>query len=155
MAEAWKQAEHIVASCVAKTGAKPVRAILETIREKIERMKGELAGSRPPTTDVSGLGYFGGLRRAPLEKALELIAEVAELATLEVLQHRDLDPLNEGARYAQLLRLPGYSPAKIAERTGKTCSDVNERLKLVASCADCANGTHRGWSEATHRVAPT
>jgi hypothetical protein len=148
VAGALKQAEQIEASSAEKIGPKPVHAVLDAIREKAARMKGWLeemaAYSRAMT--------MHSLPMRPLDEAVHLAAEIAEQATLAALQRADLDPVAEATAYVRLLTLPGYSASRVADRTGKSRSHIDERVQLLASCSSCASGAHKGWEHVERQL---
>jgi ParB/RepB/Spo0J family partition protein len=59
-------------------------------------------------------------------------ARASELALVENLTRRDLNPMEEALGYCELRDRFGYSPEKIAERTGKGFSTIKNALRLAA-----------------------
>lgn len=64
------------------------------------------------------------VRETPEEQRLEL-------ALVENLQRMDLDPLEEGAAYQQIMDLRGYTHAELASRVGKDRSTISNALRLL------------------------
>jgi len=73
------------------------------------------------------------LKRATITAIVrhDLIPDTAVEATvLENLQRRDLHPMEEARGLAQLRATPGYTPERIAAKTGRAVAWIKERLKL-------------------------
>ena len=58
-------------------------------------------------------------------------ATVLELQLIENLQRKDLTALEEARGYEALLALPGYTPAKIAQKIGRSVNTVLYKLKML------------------------
>ena len=66
---------------------------------------------------------------------VEIVAEDRELDVVfmlvENLQRKDIEPLEEGRAYAELVREHGWSQAEVAQSVGKSGSHVSERIALL------------------------
>jgi len=94
---------------------------------------------------VAGNGHFeivAGERRFRAAKAAGLTAvpatvrelsdkDALEIQVIENLQRQDLHQLEEAEGYRQLLKMPGYDAAKIAERVGRSVKYIYDRIKLL------------------------
>lgn len=57
--------------------------------------------------------------------------QALEIQLIENAARKDLHPLEEADTYAELLKLPGYTEERIADRTGQRLAHVRDRLRLA------------------------
>ena len=79
-------------------------------------------------------------------------ATVLELQLIENLQRQDLTPLEEARGYEALLKLPGYTPAKIAQKTGKGIRTVLHKLQMLNAPKVLQDALERGEVGERHLV---
>lgn len=109
-------------------GERRFRASTMLVTRLLERT--ELAGD-----DHEKLAKLEALHAARIE--LPVIVEdlddatVLELQLIENLQRKDLTALEEARGYEALLALPGYTPAKIAQKIGRSVNTVLYKLKML------------------------
>ena len=72
-----------------------------------------------------------GLRRVPVVVREVTPAESLELALIENIHRKDLNPIEEAAAYARLLQEAGITQEALARRLGKDRSSVTNLLRLL------------------------
>ena len=85
---------------------------------------------------VAGERRFRAAKIAELTEVPVSLRELSDTDTLEIqvienLQRSDLHSLEEAEGYRQLLKIPGYDAARIAERVGRSAKYVYDRIKLL------------------------
>lgn len=78
--------------------------------------------------------------------------QLLEVLTIENLQREDVHPIEEAAGYAELLKIPGWDVARIAERVSKSASYVYQRLRLAALTERVREAFYQGALEAGHAI---
>lgn len=68
-----------------------------------------------------------------VSEGFENLPEQIEAMLSENTHRSDLNPVEEGAAYQQLLDFPGYTVEKIAKKTGRSESTVRRRVALLAA----------------------
>lgn len=111
----------------------------------------ELAGE-----DAELLAKLEALHAARIE--LPVIVEelddgtVLELQMIENLQRADLTALEEARGYEALLALPGYTPAKIAQKIGRSVNTVLYKLKMLQAPESLRKALEEGKVGERHLV---
>ena len=77
-----------------------------------------------------------GLQVLPVRVRAMTDIEFLEIVTIENLQRKDIEPLEEAEGYAALLRAGGYDVDTLAAKVGKSASYVYQRLKLTELISD-------------------
>lgn len=75
---------------------------------------------------------IAGLKVIPFVSRNLSDEEMLEVQLVENVQRDDLHPLEEGEGYQAMLKLPGYTVERIAEKTGKDQTTIYRRLALCA-----------------------
>lgn len=68
-----------------------------------------------------------------VSEGFENLPEQIEAMLSENTHRSDLNPVEEGAAYQQLLDFPGYTVEKIAKKTGRSASTVRRRMALLSA----------------------
>ena len=74
---------------------------------------------------------LAGLERVPVIVKETSPQQMLELAIVENIQRADLNPLEEATAYAQLIETFGLTQEAVAERLGKSRSDVGNTVRLL------------------------
>jgi ParB family chromosome partitioning protein len=74
---------------------------------------------------------IAGVEKVPCRIKDMSDAEALEVQVIENLQREDVHPLEEAQGYAELLKLPGYDVAAIADKIGRSMTYVRGRLSML------------------------
>jgi ParB family chromosome partitioning protein len=74
---------------------------------------------------------IAGVEKVPCRIKDMSDAEALEVQVIENLQREDVHPLEEAQGYAELLKLPGYDVAAIADKIGRSLTYVRGRLSML------------------------
>lgn len=85
---------------------------------------------------VAGARRLRAARKAGLEEIPALVRPLSDVQALEImvienLQREDLHPLEEAQGFRTLMKEAGYKVGQIAEKTGKSVSEIYANLKLL------------------------
>lgn len=94
-----------------------------------------------------------GLKRVPVMVRDVTDREALELALVENLQRRDLNPLEEAEAYKRLIEEFGYTQEEVARRVGKERSSVANALRLLKLPPEAKQALRDGRITAGHARA--
>ncbi len=135
-----------------------LRELARSIKEKgviqpiVVRQKGDkyelvVGERRLLAAKRAGLGAIPAIVRQVSD------AESAELALIENLQRKDLDPIEEALAYKRLMDHFGYTQEEVAKRVGKDRATVANALRLLALPDDVKALLKQGKITAGHARA--
>ena len=94
-----------------------------------------------------------GLERVPVRVRTSTEIESLEMALIENLQRRDLNPIEEARGYRRLLTEHRMTQAELADKVSKSRSTVTNALRLLDLPEDVQESVYRGEMSAGHARA--
>ncbi|MBE6883395.1 MAG: ParB/RepB/Spo0J family partition protein [Ruminococcaceae bacterium] len=107
---------------------------------------------------VAGERRWRAARIAGLEEVPVIVRDMddeqaAQLALIENLQREDLNPMEEAFAIRQLMNVYGFSQEQVAEKIGKSRSDVANKLRLLGLPEEIGGYVAQGKISAGHARA--